>query len=190
MADEDDPASEAAHEALEPVEAVQVEVVRRLVEQHDVEPREQQGGEADAGGLPAGQRGHQRLRPDAVLVGADGQAEVGEHDGDAVVEVGCTRREPAVERRRVGVRSGVPGAGIAERGSGGVHRRGRLGAAVRRAMYAATVSPGDAFVLLRQEADERVGRRERHTAGERFVHPGEQAQQGGLAGAVQPRRRR
>ena len=92
---------EAEDEPLQPVEAVEVEVVGRLVEQEDVEPGQQQGGELGAGGLAARQTG------DLAVERRGGQAEVGGHRGDAGVEVGPAERHPAVEGGGVAVGGGA-----------------------------------------------------------------------------------
>ena len=49
VADQHDAAAQAAHERLQPLQAVEVEVVGGLVEQHDVEAAEQQGGQRRPG---------------------------------------------------------------------------------------------------------------------------------------------
>ena len=48
-----DPAAQAGDERLQPGEPVEVEVVRRLVEQHEIEARADERREADTGRLPA-----------------------------------------------------------------------------------------------------------------------------------------
>ena len=53
MRDDRDPAREAVEEALQPVEAVEVEIVRRFVEEQQVESRQQDRGERGARGLSA-----------------------------------------------------------------------------------------------------------------------------------------
>ena len=92
VGDQHDAAAQAADERLEPLEPGEVEVVGRLVEQHDVEAAQQQRGQRDAGGLAARQRGHQRVR-------ADVEAEVGQHRRQPLVEVGGAAGQPAVEAR-------------------------------------------------------------------------------------------
>ena len=160
--DEDDPAAESLHERLEARQPVEVEVVGRLVEQDDVEPAEQERGQGDPGGLPAGQGRHQR-------VGADVEPEVGQHRCDPVVEVGRAARHPAVERDGVRV-VGARLAGPEPRG-GGLHRRGRLGRAR---------APGDVLrhrlarhplVLLGEQADEGVAGSAVDGAGHRRTAP-------------------
>ena len=70
--DDREAAREAVDEALQALEPVEVEVVRRLVEQEQVEAGEQDRGERGAGRLAAGER--RRL-----LVERDRQAELGAH---------------------------------------------------------------------------------------------------------------
>src|SRR5215472_14792088 len=70
VADDDGPAAQAPDERLQPGQAIQVKVVRRLVEQEDVVAAEQQRGQSGPCGLAAGQLGHR-------VVEVDGQAEVG-----------------------------------------------------------------------------------------------------------------
>ena len=122
-------------EPLQPVEAVEVEVVGGLVEQEHVEAGEQQGGELGPGGLAAGQPAELRSRAPA------GQAEVGGDRGDAGVEVGAAERHPAVERGGV-ARRWPPRRRRRERGGGGVEAADAAGDAGRRASMARTVSPG------------------------------------------------
>ena len=59
------PARSSCEEPLEPVEAGEVEVVGRLVEEEHVEAREQDRGEVRPGRLPARQRRHRRGRASA-----------------------------------------------------------------------------------------------------------------------------
>ena len=61
MRDEDDRAAKALHEALEPLQPVEVEIVRRLVEAEDVQAREQERRERHACRLAAGERRHLRV---------------------------------------------------------------------------------------------------------------------------------
>ena len=86
---------EAEDEPLEPVEAVEVEVVGRLVEQEHVEPGEQQRGELGAGGLAARQAGTGRSSS------ARARPRSSADRGGPGVEVGAAERHPAVERERV-----------------------------------------------------------------------------------------
>src|SRR5207248_8389275 len=93
--DEDDARGEAVEKALEPVETGEVEVVRRLVEQEDVEAREQDRRERGARRLAARQRSD-------LPVGAPAKADVGEDGADPRLEVLAPEHEKAVER--LGVR--------------------------------------------------------------------------------------
>jgi hypothetical protein len=90
---------------LEPLESVEVEVVRRLVEQEQIEPREEDRGERRAPGLAA--REGNRL-----LLERDRQAEVGADRPRARLEVAAAEREEQVERRDVRV---TPGRIVGER---------------------------------------------------------------------------
>ena len=83
-------------EPLEALEAGEVEVVRRLVEQEHVEAGEHDRGQARPRRLPARERGHLEVED------AGREPEVGAHRADAGVEVGRAEREVALER--VGVR--------------------------------------------------------------------------------------
>ena len=71
VGDRDDPPGEPADDRLEHVEAVQVEVVRRLVQQQDVEADDRQRGERRARALPTGQR---RYAPVEVVGHAEAHA--------------------------------------------------------------------------------------------------------------------
>jgi hypothetical protein len=88
--------AQAVEEPLEPCEAVEVEVVRRLVEQEDVEAREHDPRERRAGRLAAGHPGDR-------LVEAR-EADLGRDCAGARVEVGAPEREEPVERVGVVVR--------------------------------------------------------------------------------------
>ena len=137
-------------------QAVEVEVVGRLVEQEDVVAAEQQRRHAGPGRLAAGQRGHR-------LVEVDRQAEVGGHLLGALVQVGAAEGEPALQRRRRRRRRRPAGPRPAPR-----RRRPARPAPrptpVRRARKSRTVSPGRRSRLLRQVADGRGRRAERDRA--------------------------
>ena len=90
---------EPEHELLEQVEALDVEVVRGLVQQVGVVAGEQQRRQTDAGGLAPGQGGH-------VEVQVHAQPEVVSHDLQPVVEVGAAQRQPGLQRARVGLVGG------------------------------------------------------------------------------------
>ena len=94
--DEHDSALDGEQEALEQVEPGEVQVVGRLVQQEDVEPREQDRGERRAALLAAGERAG---RPVERRVEAD----VREHSAGARFEVGSAERQEALERLGVGL---------------------------------------------------------------------------------------
>ena len=145
------PAAQAAHERLEPLEAVEVEVVGRLVEQDDVEAAEQQRGQRRPRGLAAGERRHQG-------VGADVEAEVGQHRRRSGRR-GRRHRWPSSGRSATAYASSAPGC-VASRAprrpppSRRSPRSRRCGGRRTRATRLAR----DPLVLLRQPADERVAR--------------------------------
>ena len=150
VADEHGAGAQPGDEPLQPVQPVEVEVVGRLVEQEDVVAAEQQRGEARAGRLAAGQRGHRRGRGRRASPSSAATA-VG-----ALVEVGAAEGEPALERlaRTRRPRRGVPSASALR---GRVHRGLRRGR--RRCAGPGTSPDGLARAplgLLRQVAD--VGR--------------------------------
>jgi hypothetical protein len=88
--DDDDRSGEAVDEALEPLEAVLVEVVRRLVEQEEVGPREQHGRERRSRRLAARER-------DERAVEIDAEPELRAHSGGSRVEVAAAQREEPSE---------------------------------------------------------------------------------------------
>ena len=108
VADDDDPGPLSPDEGLQPVEAVEVEVVGRLVEEEDVVAGEQQRGQADPRGLAAGQGGHPAVQVDPL---AEGEAQVGEHAGGTLLEIGTAEGEEGVEGVGIGV--------VGSRGTGG-----------------------------------------------------------------------
>ena len=85
-------------EPLQPRQAVEVEVVGRLVEQQDVEAREQDRGERRARGLAAGERRGLQVEQRGI------QPEVAQDRLRARLEVGAAEREPRLERVGVAVR--------------------------------------------------------------------------------------
>ena len=135
MGDDHGAAGALGDEALQPGEAVEVEVVGRLVEQQDVEAREQDRRERGARRLAAGQRGGLQVEQRRV------EPEVAQDGLGARLEVGAAEREPALERVGVAVR----GAGRVGRHRGGrlVHARvGGRDAGAAREVVAAARSPG------------------------------------------------
>ena len=121
MADDDHREVAVDHELLEQVEPVDVEVVRRLVEQVGVVAGEQQRCQPDPCRLAPGQRRH-------LLVVVDREADVAHDDADAVVEVGGTEGEPVVQGGGVGVLGSCCAGcqcvgGVVQRRLGGGHAR-------------------------------------------------------------------
>src|SRR5215207_2001946 len=110
---------QAVDERLEPVEPVDVEVVRGLVEQEHVEAGQQQRRQLRPGGLPAGQRRH----GPAQEVGRQPEV-VGDGPGPGV-EVGPAEGHPPVEGQGVGVVG--PRGALRQGGGGGVERPVGLG---------------------------------------------------------------
>ena len=175
VGDHDDAGPEAADERLQPLETGEVEVVRRLVEEHHVEPAEQQRGEGRTSRLTARERGHQGVQTEV-------ETELGQHCGSTVLEVGRTARQPVVQRDGVH----VTGSGLVRLEGGGcaLHRLRRRRCAGAAAEVAGDRLAGDALVLLREPAHEGVRRRGRHAPGHRRRRTGEQPQQRRLPGAV------
>jgi hypothetical protein len=167
--------AQAGDEAFEALQAVEVQVVGGLVEEEDVVAGEQEGGQARACRLAAGQGRHR-------LVQVDRQAQrVGDLLGP-FVEVRAAEVEPAFQARRVR----VVGAGCAvHQGLGGlVHRALRLGdsrAAGQELAHALARAP---LRLLREVSYGRCRRGEAQFALLRCEQAGEHPEQGGLARAV------
>ena len=86
-------------EALQPCQAVEVEVVGRLVEQQDVEAREQDRGQRGARRLAAGERDGLEVEQGGI------EPEVAQDGLRALLEVAAAEREPGLEAPR---RSGPP----------------------------------------------------------------------------------
>ena len=90
MRDDDDRAVELGDERLEPREPGEVEVVRRLVEQEDVEAAEQDRRERGTGRLAAGEPGEPAVERDV-------ETELRKHGRRPRVEVAAAAREERVE---------------------------------------------------------------------------------------------
>ena len=167
---------EAAHEAFEPFETVDVEVVGGLVQQEHVEAGEEQRGQLGPGGLAAGQPAQ------LAVEGARRQAEVVGDGRGAGVEVGVAERHPPVERAVVA----LWGAGIV--GGEGCGRlvelrgRGRHLRAPRQQGAHGLARPG--LGLLGQVADGGGGGRQADLPAIGLASPGEDPQQRRLAGPV------
>ena len=166
MGDDGDPAREVVDEALQPVEAVEVEVVRRLVEEQQVEPREQDRGQRGARCLPAGERCR-------LLLQRDRQAELGADRPRPGLEVCATESEEPLQRRSVGVRAPVSRVPL-DRGL-------RVGDARASREVGQQRLAGPAVVLLRQVADGQRGGRPLDCARVRLVEAGGEPEQRRLA---------
>ena len=175
VADDDCGRVERLHELFESIEAVEVEVVGRLVEQERVVARQQQRGEASARGLAAGQRR-------GLEVQVDFESDVGERLVRAFFDVGSAEREPAIERVRVAVIC----AGFAARHRVGIRVHRGLGCADARAPQQELPHrlALDAFLFLREVAERRGRGRNRDRASVWLAQSGEDLEQRRLAGAV------
>ena len=169
------PARRAFHEALELIEAGQVEVVGRLVEQQDVVAGQQQRREADPRRLAAGQPGHEGVESHT---GGD----LGDHFLGPLVQVGPAEGEPVLERVPVALVGAVPPGGqLLGRLVEGPLRDGHTGAPSERGQHRLPRTP---LVLLRQVAEAGRRRTDHDAARLRRDVPGQRAQQRGLARAV------
>ena len=167
----------SSDERLQALEAVRVEVVRRLVEEQEIGAREERGRERRPGCLAAGEA-VERARE------VDPEAELGAELRRARLEVTSAEGEEPVER------AVVPRGRSRLVGREGERRRGLLELALRvrdprpPRQAADQRLPRVRVGLLRQVSDGQVGRVEDHRATIRRLVPGEQAQDGGLADAV------
>ncbi len=150
MADQHDTAAQALDEVLQAFQTVEVEVIGRFVEKHNVEPGEQEGGEADAGGLAAGQGGHQLL----IQARTHLETEVGEDHREAFLQVGGTTGQPPVECERVGIGGRVI---LTERCGRLIHVCGGLGTPGAPCHVACDGFTLHTLMLLGQPPDESVG---------------------------------
>ena len=160
---------EPVEEVLEPVEPIEVEVVRRLVEQEHVEAREQDRGQPGPRCLAARER--RRL-----LLERDGEPELRAGGAGAGLEIGAAEREEALERSRV--RIGAPVGGVP------LDVRLRLRDASTTGEVREQRLARPAVVLLRQIADGERGGRPLDAALVRLVQPSEQPEQRRLARPV------
>ena len=170
MADDHECAGVAVEESLQSLEAVQIEVVRRLVEEQQVEAREQDRREGDPGLLPA--------REASVLAGEiDLEPEIRARAASPRLEVSAAEREESLERR---------GIAILCRSSTCKLTRRVLELALRRDdARAAREGDEDALArtgsLLLEVADRGRGRRARDGALVRLLEAREDPEQGRLA---------
>ena len=184
VTDQHHPATKIPDELLQPGESVEIQIVGRLIEQDNVEPRQHQGGQSDPRRLAAGQRGHRRrLRPDRSRV----QAQIGQHGRQPFVEVRRAAGQPVVQRRGVGISCIITGRGSArirqDRGRR-LHRlrcRGAPGTARDVARDGLTGYP---LMLLGKPPDERIGRCKVDRAVEWLDIAGQDPQQCAFAGTI------
>ena len=171
---DDERAAVAGEKPLESLEAREVEVVRRLVEEQDVEAREQDRRECHTGCLAA-------READELSVEIDAETEVGACRTSTRLEALRTECDEAVERSRVLVACGPSARESSCRllelplrvrdpdppSKRRQHRSARLGAA-----------------LLLEVPHGQALWRTRHHAGVRRLEPGNDSQQGRLAHTV------
>ena len=165
------PAGERVEEPLEPREPCEVEVVRRLVEQEDVEAGEQDGRERRPGRLAAGERRH-------LSLGARPESDVRQHRPGAAFEVLAAEGEEAV--KGVGVDAGQFRL-VLEARRERIHRPFRVADARAPREVAEHGLAGARLGLLWQEAD---GAAADDLAGVGGLDPGEHAEQRRLADPV------
>ena len=176
MRDDDDRAVELSDEGLEPREAGEVEVVRRLVEQQHVEAAEQDRRERGARRLAAGEAGEPAVEPDV-------EPELREHGGRARLQVAAAAGEECVER--VVVVRGELRLGAEPRGEP-VHPLGRGGDSGAPCEVCEQRLAVERVALLRQVADGERRRVAPDDSAVRLVLAGEQPEQRRLARAVRP----
>ncbi len=176
MRDDHGRALEGPQERLEPREAGEVEVVRRLVEQEDVEAAENDRGKSRTRSLAAGEA---RERTIDVC----GEAELGERRRRPHLEIAAAAREEGVERLVVldrQLRLGREQLGEV------VHaRRGGRDARAAREVREQRLTR-ERVALLGQVADRERRRQAPHGAAIRHLQGREQPQQRRLADAVRP----
>jgi hypothetical protein len=174
--DDDQPGLQAEHELLEPLQAGEVEVVGRLVEQEDVVAREQHAGQRRPRRLAA------RQRHGLGVEQVQRQTEVDAHLLGPHLQVGAAEVEPALERGAVGVvGTGRPRAQRLRRGVQRALRGGDAGPAGEERAQHLT---GAAVRLLREQPHGGSPRRDVHRAAVGLQLAGEHRQQRRLPGAV------
>jgi hypothetical protein len=177
VAHEDDAGVGVAEEPAQALEAVEVEVVGRLVQEEDVEAGQQHGGQVDLHLLAAGELRHRPVHS----VGRD--AEVGQHLGDPhVVVVAAEGQQPG--------QGGVVGGKLRrarrpfqrrQRGVEGRLRSGQAGTAPEVSGRRLAVEGVD---LLGQVADGQRSRGPLHRPRRRGLETGQDAQERRFPGAV------
>lgn len=175
VADDDGPGPQPRDEALQALQAVEVEVVGGLVQQEDVVAGEEQRGESGAGCLAAGEGRHGQVQ-------AHGEAQLGGDLRGPLLQVRAAEGEPALQGLGVRVvRARGPGDQALRRLVHGALGVGDAGAAGQERGHGLAVAP---LGLLREVADGGGGRGEPQLALLRAVEAGEQAEQGRFSGAV------
>jgi hypothetical protein len=169
------PARAPRDEPLQLVQPGQIEVVGGLVEQEDVVAGQQQRGQSDAGGLPAGEA-------DGRGVQGDPGSHLRDHLGRALLQVGAAERQPVLQCVAVDVVRARPArgevlGGRVEGGLGGGHP----GPPGERGQDGLALAP---FVLLGQIAERGRRRADDDGAGLGGQVTGQRPQQCGLARAV------
>lgn len=177
MAHKDHAAAHASDDLFQPGQSVEVEIVGGLVEKDDVEAGAQQRRQAHARGLTSGETGHQRR---LGCAGGRVESQLGEHRGQAFVEIRGSGREPMIQRRGVSL---VPGP-VGQRRRGRVHRGRRRRATGPSGHVLAHRLARRPLMLLRQPAHEGVRRRPHHRSLQRCEITGEDAEQRRLPGTV------
>ena len=164
--------------ALQPLEPVGVEVVRRLVEEEDVEARKQDGRKRGAAGSP----------PDRPATGRSSRAARPSSAQTARARASrsaAAERQEAVERFRVG----VDGIRVLDQlACEPVELSLRLGDAGTACQVLDQRLLGEEVTLLREVADEQVAGCASDRASVRLLEPGEHPEQCRLADAVRPTR--
>jgi hypothetical protein len=163
-------------EVLETIEPVEVEIIRRLVEEKKIVERKQEGGQGRASPLPSRERRGRELEQ------AGREPEVVEHARRPRLEIGSSERHVALEC------DGVPIFGPRARGGKSLARRLELGLGAGDARPASqqlgqgfgTVALG----LLGQVRDGRARRRHHDASRIRRLDPGQNLQEGRLSDPI------
>ena len=174
MRDDDEGGFGRRDEPLEALEPVEVEIVRRLVEQEHVVAREEDRGQREPRGLAARELLHRPVEP-------DGQPELGEHRGRARLEIAASECEKAVERGRVALARVAPGSELL--GCAGQLEVCRRDAGPAREERSDRLARRE-HVLLRQIAGSQRRRLADDRAAVRLLETAEDPEQRRLAGAV------
>ena len=167
VADQDDAGAHPGQLALQPLDAGQIEMIGRLVEQQDVGRGSQRAGQRGAARLAAGKRAGSssperpsslsrysaRWRPSAVR-GAKTRLDIGQRGGEPG-QIGFLRQ---IVDRRAGLGEALSGIGLDE--PGGDAQQGR---------FARAVAPDEADPVAGRDGQPRAGKQRRHPEGEADV---------------------